>query len=488
MTVQVHKIGKEILEVEMQNSIDAFSFQNELADLCKQVLIPAIENLFNRKNFGENIIQIEKLEIDAGVINYSNWKNGLVDKVIYEFERYLDKISCTSNMLNPIANIKFVAQKLNDEHTILHFLKTGDLPWSRSNIDITELQKLIIKVIEKHDEGFFNKLFTLFKSEQKVRDRFIFQFGDNIVEEFILRLFDNKIEIKTLSDWKKILRYLKYSDTKITGLIFKTAIEIFELLSDKLENKEDVQTEIKQAFGQNIISNLSLQEIEQIILYTENNSNKLSKETADVIKKSSKYIQEHRITTGKKDLTTADFGKNKAHEKQSKTSSDEHSWYISNSGLVILHSFLPLFFENCGYTEKNEWQNIELQQRAIALTQYLITGVEEYPEFDLLLNKIICGYEVDNSLPAVIKLSDFEKNETNDLLLSVIGHWKALKNTTASGLRDSFLKRNGKLSFLDDHWLLQVEKKGWDILIDKMPWGFSYIKLPWMKKHIIVEW
>ncbi|MBK8553378.1 MAG: hypothetical protein IPL53_20870 [Ignavibacteria bacterium] len=75
--------------------------------------------------------------------------------------------------------------------------------------------------------------------------------------------------------------------------------------------------------------------------------------------------------------------------------------YIRNSGLVILHPFLPALFGNIGYLEKDEWLNEEVQQRAVALTQFMMTGNEEYPEFDLILNKILCGYDIDKTLPAI---------------------------------------------------------------------------------------
>lgn len=162
--------------------------------------------------------------------------------------------------------------------------------------------------------------------------------------------------------------------------------------------------------------------------------------------------------------------------------------YIGNSGLVILHPFLPALFGNIGYLEKDEWLNDEVQQRAVALTQFMITGNEEYPEFDLILNKILCGYDIDKTLPADIVLSEFEKSEATDLLESVIKHWSVLKNTSAEGLRNTFFLRDGKLTMNEEEWLLKVEQKSVDILLNKLPWGISIIKLPWMNGMLKVEW
>jgi len=55
-------------------------------------------------------------------------------------------------------------------------------------------------------------------------------------------------------------------------------------------------------------------------------------------------------------------------------------------------------------------------------------------------------------------------------------------------LQEAFIRRNGKLNFKGDHWLLQVEKNAMDILVDRLPWGFGIIKLPWLQFLIHVEW
>ncbi|MFN0276475.1 MAG: contractile injection system tape measure protein, partial [Chitinophagales bacterium] len=94
----------------------------------------------------------------------------------------------------------------------------------------------------------------------------------------------------------------------------------------------------------------------------------------------------------------------------------------------------------------------------------------------------------EKTLPVDLQLSDFEKQEVDDVLHSIIKHWTVLKNTSLDSLRNTFLQREGKLTFLDDEWLLQVEQKTVDILMNKMPWGVSYIKLPWMKHVLRTEW
>ena len=96
----------------------------------------------------------------------------------------------------------------------------------------------------------------------------------------------------------------------------------------------------------------------------------------------------------------------------------------------------------------------------------------------------------------VIEQSDtlsIEAFETADgLIKAAIGYWTVLKNTSPEGLRETFLRRSGKLSNRaeGEGWRLQIERKTVDILLEKLPMGWSYsvIKLPWMAEMVFVEW
>ena len=178
----------------------------------------------------------------------------------------------------------------------------------------------------------------------------------------------------------------------------------------------------------------------------------------------------------------------KIKNKNSASTFDKQMYFIENAGLIILHPFLQKLFSNLHYIENNNFVNDEIQRRATLLTQYLLIGETEIPEYQLLLNKILCGYPIFNTVEYELQLTIQEKKETEELLLSVIEYWTALKNTSIDGLRNSFLQRPGKLSELKDGWLLQVEQKSYDVLMNYLPWGIGMIKLPWMKNLLRVEW
>ena len=160
--------------------------------------------------------------------------------------------------------------------------------------------------------------------------------------------------------------------------------------------------------------------------------------------------------------------------------------YIDNAGLVLLHPFLPRFFEALGIAGDDR---LLAPERALGLLHFLATGQVLAPEYELLLPKILCNIPLATPVPADTGLQEAEKEEAAALLEALIRHWEALRSTTPDGLRGTFLIRPGKLTLRDDgDWLLQVESKSYDILLDQLPWGISMIQLPWMARMLWVEW
>ena len=162
--------------------------------------------------------------------------------------------------------------------------------------------------------------------------------------------------------------------------------------------------------------------------------------------------------------------------------------YPELSGLVILHPFLPAFFETLNLTDGKRFVDEESVHKAVALLGYLATGEKEMEEQRLVIPKLFCGMEIPEPVKKTGNILPREQEEAEKLLLTVVDHWTALKSTSVDGLRNTFLKREGKLGRTDNGWNLEIEHKTWDILLNRIPWGFSIIKFPWMKELLFVKW
>lgn len=164
--------------------------------------------------------------------------------------------------------------------------------------------------------------------------------------------------------------------------------------------------------------------------------------------------------------------------------------YVNNAGLVLLAPFLSRLFHMVGFLEDGKFIGREEQIRAAFLLQYLVFGDEqrEYPEHELVLNKILVALDNEQSIPQTIELTEEECSHAEYLLKSVLQHWEKLRNTSLAGLREAFLQREGKLEFKDDSILLTVESKAYDVLLDSVPWNFRTVKFLWMRQVIQVRW
>lgn len=161
---------------------------------------------------------------------------------------------------------------------------------------------------------------------------------------------------------------------------------------------------------------------------------------------------------------------------------------VRHAGIILLAPFLKKFFSNLGLLDENVWISRDSRIRGLHLLKYLSTGETGAFEFQLILEKIICGIALQEPVPRKIVLSEIELKESDDLLGSVIEHWKGLKNTSVNGLRETFLKRDGIITRSEPGWLLQIERKTVDVLLESIPWGISTARLPWNDYLIITEW
>ncbi len=162
--------------------------------------------------------------------------------------------------------------------------------------------------------------------------------------------------------------------------------------------------------------------------------------------------------------------------------------FIQNAGIVLAGPYLPRLFAMTGLLEDNQFRDDEAAWRAVYLLQYAADPVADPPEHVLALNKILCGFTPEEPPPGDIALTDKEKEAVEGLLKAMIAHWTIIGSTSVAGLRESFLQREGRLSFEKEAWHLLVEPRAFDMLLDRLPWSFKVTRYAWMKVPLYVEW
>ena len=163
-------------------------------------------------------------------------------------------------------------------------------------------------------------------------------------------------------------------------------------------------------------------------------------------------------------------------------------YIVKEAGIILLSPFFQQLFAKLQLYDRSGWTSKEAAWRAVHIIKFLSTGQQQLPEYTLVLEKLLCGLLPEEPVPLEISLSDTEIEEATRLLESVLEHWKALRNTSLTSLRETFFKRDGLITRKENDWLLQVERKTLDVLLDSMPWGYSAVSLPWNNYIIYTEW
>ncbi|MBB3193212.1 contractile injection system tape measure protein [Roseateles terrae] len=171
---------------------------------------------------------------------------------------------------------------------------------------------------------------------------------------------------------------------------------------------------------------------------------------------------------------------------------------VPNAGLVLLQPYLPHLFQRLGLSTPAGFKDADTARRAALLLQALVLDTpddgdavplrQSAVESDLALNKLLCGLPQQEPLPREWTLTTEERQVVQGLLTAVVQHWRVLGSTRPNGLRQTFLRRTGRLTREAEGWRLAVEPGPFDMLIDHLPWGYSVLKFGWMEGVLHVDW
>lgn len=487
----MHLVTKNTVDFTCNSTQFGKEVQNQLGFLLEKDFYPKLENLLNLYDDKNEIWKIDFLNIDLGKIEKKNWKETLVNRVLLQIEEYL-------KTNKPLSNLKKTAQKevflkhefqeidevisaqIHAKIIFFKFLKSGDL---EVNAIANDLQEIIKKI--KIDEVFIQELIECFLEDSKYILRFIFSAPDNFkesvfkffsikrTEEVLQRIINSKQKID-----EQILNFSTKTEDVAQQKIWLEFLELIILLSER-SSSAPIFAQKFVAFSK-IYWNISETEIQTIFKYFKEEKNHFETKHFEFFKSISKKIETEEISLEDDKIQT---------EKRIEKPDFQNALYIENAGLVILHPFLQTLFEKLDFCDNEIWKSEICQQKAILLSQYLVTGKVEIQENELLLNKILCGFESNKVINTKLKITDFQKEQCESLLKAVLEHWTAMRTSSTTALQETFLQRKAKLEEIrENQFEIWVEEKGFDVLLNQLPWGIGMIKTVWMEEFLICNW
>lgn len=176
------------------------------------------------------------------------------------------------------------------------------------------------------------------------------------------------------------------------------------------------------------------------------------------------------------------------HEREEISNADLIETHFA--GIVLLNPIIQPMFDSAGLLSGNQFVSVEHAEKAVYILHYLINKESELYENQAVLLKILCGLELDHSLPRTFELSDDVKSNCENAIRSIIKEWQVLKNTGNQAFIENFILRNGIISVEDNAYNLNVESNAVDVILayNPPPWTVGMIRLPWMTKILYVNW
>jgi Contractile injection system tape measure protein len=466
----VHSIRRQILEIELPREEGALAIQRQFAQVWQEKILPKLDELFSHLAPEGKIIRISHLELDLGQINENNWETQFIERCVEQLSKRLTVLSAQAEpssdgdweMLDSV------------EHTLemfTFFLESGTLPWHAGIGSLKELETKLALIFADAPAKCTALVLPLLQQKPMVLRRMLWQFSPAFVEKALSSIFKLHPEVLTqaLALWQEksgaqlsftvmenLIRALLAPTAMISLSPSTTALTLFDFWQATQANPF-----IAEAFV--LKANSSNNTVPPKHTNTTHTPSSEAKEDLGPIPAAVTFAPNHQVSTGIR---------------------------VENAGLVLLAPYLPTFFQALNLLEDKRFLHPEAQYRAIHLLHYLATGAEHPEEPWLSLPKILCGQDIEESLPLDLDLQEFEKKEAENLLQALIQNWPVLKNTSPDGLRTGFLQRMGVLSstLMLGAKLLRIERQGQDILLERLPWGYSVIKLPWMEHSLQVEW
>ena len=333
---------------------------------------------------------------------------------------------------------------------------------------LSEIESLIIFLLKKEKEKTIKIFHDSFKDLNKIN--IIVDLSNNFKRLNILEIIHQNLPKKYIE--------LKKQIKKNIPLVLNNF------------KKQDDQIIIKMFLKKWTSSSLNEIDIEEYLLdFIENLNERISVNNIVTNTPSSKYLIKLLLKSDFKNKTQ-ELEKNEDYNNDEEILNYDKSLIsLNNSGLIILWPYLYTLCEKLNYMKNKKFINDEDQNRAVMLSQYLVTGSTTILEEDIVLNKILFGLRPNKYIDCKIELKENELQMCDSLLNSVLQNWPQMSNTQVETFRESFLKREGVLNKTEtDDYELTVKKESFDVILETIPWNINRIQTIFMKNKITVEW
>jgi hypothetical protein len=478
MTASTHIIGRQNIHLRYNGARDPFALRQLISEVCSDELPVRLNKLLDQYDDPDYVLRIGKLNVSLSLADDGNLQENLAKAIIEKVEAELRQ------RLETRMDAQLLTQ--NFARTLRIYLERGYLPRYTNLIDANDFRQALAEAWQEPalQQQIVPEIVPVLRSIH-ARQRLLSLLSENQFESFVLAM-----QIWPESAWKA----WKISFERIEKVARKQQHTLNFDLINRYAVLETISLQPVLASANLVLISSILKELlHRAIVLTKEECLQLipadAREAFPVIAEALIAESETSTATPIARPHVETLAPQETIQEDSESPQDikpDEAIFIQNAGLVLLALYLPAFFNRLNVLSGDG--KVGDLPRAMALLRYLVFESDDFEEMELVLEKLLCGIPLVESIAGRHNILDEEEEQAHELLQSVIEHWTILKNTTPAGLRHSFLQREGKLSFRNNQWELTVHRQAHDILLDYLPWSISMIKLQWMPHLLVVKW
>jgi hypothetical protein len=477
---------------------DGFALQQKISNLMNGVAIEKMGRLFDDLVSSEEWLIMDRIDIQIGDISADELESRFADLLIEKLKGKIEdrKAQILTGAVKGTGSASFMSLQEKTLHSFIVFIEKGMFPWwyeVRSHTDFENdisdaLQNFQTLTLTRPGDHYLSELNRILSFEY-ASNRLAGQFSDKVFEQLLEFLSSQPGKapscVSAIAAIRRIAVILAGMANRISSgnIISESLTKIKSLLIQKFTLAKPNE-EFLGGWLSDVVQFLSsgdLVAIKNEIL----NDMELKELFSGTITGLSDDTKK-RITTSPPEAEMEPHYLTQAQQSDIIREIESlEGVMVSNAGLVIVAPFLSELFNECRILEG---KNIIDPDMAVAILHLIVWGNIEYREYDTVLSKVLCDIGSEHHLRPITRMEPDIYGNVEEMLKATVRNWGALKDTSPEGLRESFLRRKGKLIFSNDNWFLHVEQNTIDILLQSLPWSIGFIRLPWMKTMLRTEW
>jgi hypothetical protein len=486
MTPNRHRIQRQILELTVGDAGVAPMIQEQLARACREPLLDGMALVFDAVAPVRQLLRLEKLEINVGRIAGGEWAREFERRVLVELGRQLAR-----HVVEQARESDAVPAEQGDDEfdTFKFFLRHGRLPWwgSAREADWPRL-------LESEDARRLHTLRALLREEPRAITRAANVLDDERLEGLVA-------SFSPLRNCSSVMHELSPAASAALNSLWRR--RFWSLALEWAITARDNSDGIRLVHGllaeRRALALAQSRRTEQSVRGASLDLRAPSILPEAVVSLPAPWQEWFEMATRETEsvpLLAAACGpeeKNfpalsaRSKRRPGPAPDASEAVYLRCAGVLLLHPFLETLFRDRALLDDSRFHDEEARARAAQLLGYLATGHADTPEYELGFAKLMVGMDIE-ALMETTWLDEADIAACDALLAAVLGHWIALRSTSAAWLRNQFLLRDGKLEDVDGGRRVTVERRAQDVLLARLPWGFGVISLPWLEERIFVRW